>query len=331
MSSQTASPADVLDDTPVAKVLRSAKRRVIAALDLGFLDEWMDNGPGRNPKYDRSRMLRGLLLCTAEVKFQFRELEECFDSVIGRLICDFDDETPVLSTIWECLNRLQPYIQRVFDRILQLLDSVGLYGDHFAFDSTHLPCSRTDSDGVWMWESASEEWIYGYGLLVAVDCASDLPAGAVVVQRKQHPETATLECLERLAENTAVTMVLGDWAFDTLEFHDRCVDRQILPVCTYNPRNTADPLDIMFRIEAITEENGVQLDCDALQDAFDGRIAVERFFSTTKEGDRRLDFRVQGCHRVETHVGLVLIDRLLTALANRLDDPTANLRKAKPW
>ena len=50
-----------------------------------------------------------------------------------------------------------------------------------------------------------------------------------------------------------------------------------------------------------------------------------------KEGDRRLDFRVQGRHRVETHVGLVLIDRLLTALANRLDDPTANLRKAKPW
>ena len=106
-------------------------------------------------------MLRGLLLCTAEVKFQFRELEECFDSVIGRLICDFDDETPVLSTIWECWNRLQPYIQRVFDRIVQLLDSVGLYGDRFAFDSTHLPCLRTDSGGVWMWESASEEWVYG--------------------------------------------------------------------------------------------------------------------------------------------------------------------------
>ena len=251
--------------------------------------------------------------------------------MIGRLICDFDDETPVLSTIWECWNRLQPYIQRVFDRIVQLLDSVGLYGDHFAFDSTHLPCSRTDSDGVWMWESASEEWVYGYGLLVAVDCASNLPAGAVVVQRKQHPETATLEAFERLVDNTDVTMVLSDSAFDTLEFHDRCVERQILPVCTYNPRNTADTLDIVFWIEAIAEESGVQLDRDALQDAFDGRIAVERFFSTTKEDDRRLDFRVQGRHRVETHVGLVLIDRLLTALANRLDYPTANLRKAKPW
>jgi len=38
MSSQTASPADVLEDTPVAKMLRLAKRRVIAALGPGFLD-----------------------------------------------------------------------------------------------------------------------------------------------------------------------------------------------------------------------------------------------------------------------------------------------------
>lgn len=331
MVTHSASPADVLDEAPFAKMLRSAKRRVIAALDLSFLDEWMDNGPGRNPTYDRSQMLRGLLLCTAEVKFQFRELEECFDSLIGRLICGFGDETPVLSTIWEFWNRIQSSIQRVFDRIVQLLDSVGLYGNRFALDTTHLPCPHTDPDGVWMWESASEEWIYGYGLLVAVDCASDLPAGAVVTQRKQHPETATLACFERLVENTDVTVVLGDSAFDTLEFHDRCVDRQILPVCTYNPRNTADPLDVEFRIEETVTKHDVQLDRDALRDAFDGRIAVERFFSTFKEDERRLSFRVQGRRRVETHVGLVLIDRLVTALANRLDDLTANLRKTKPW
>ena len=47
-------------------------------------------------------MLRGLLLCTAEVKFSFREIEECFDSLIGRLICNFNDETSVLCTIGEC-------------------------------------------------------------------------------------------------------------------------------------------------------------------------------------------------------------------------------------
>ena len=120
MPPETASPADVLDDTPVTTVLRSAERRIIAALDLSFLDDWMDNGQGQNPTYPRSQMLRGLLLCTVEMKFQFRELEEYFDSLIGRLICRFGDETPVLSTIWECWNRLQPFIQRVFDRIVQI-------------------------------------------------------------------------------------------------------------------------------------------------------------------------------------------------------------------
>ena len=49
-----------------------------------------------------------------------------------------------------------------------------------------------------MCESAAKEWVYGYGFLVAVDCASGEIAGAVVVQRKQHPETATLEVFERL-------------------------------------------------------------------------------------------------------------------------------------
>jgi len=331
MSSQPASPADVLDDVPVTKILRSAKRRVLAALDLSPLDEWMDNGPGRNPRYPRSQMMRGLLLCTAETKFQFRELEDCFDSVLGRLICGFADETPVLSTIWEFWNRVQPFIQRLFDHLVQLLDGLGFYGSRFVFDSTHLECPRTDPDGAWAWDPIDEGWVYGYGLLVAVDCASDLPAGAVVTQRKQHPETATLECYERLIANTTVTEILGDSAYDTLEFHERCLGDRRLPICRYNPRNTTDPLPITYRVEAFVEGTTVTLDRKALNDAFADRIVGERFFSGLKEDERKLTFRVQGRQRVETHVGVVLIDRLVTALANRLDDPTGNLRRTKPW
>lgn len=167
--SQTASLADVLDDTPVAKMLRSAKRRIIAALDLGFLDEWMDNDLSRNPRYHRSQILHGLLLYTAEVKFRFREIVDCFDSVIRCLICGFDDETPVLSIIWECWNRLQPYSQSVFDRIVQLLDSTHLL--------VHAPILTVCGCR----NQLSRKWVYSYGLLIAVDCASDLPSGVVVV------------------------------------------------------------------------------------------------------------------------------------------------------
>nr|WP_235019724.1 transposase [Natrialba sp. INN-245] len=211
--------------------------------------------------------MRGLLLCTAETKFQFRELEDCFGSVLGRLICKPVDETPVLSTIWEFWNRVQPFIQRLFDHFVQLLDELGFYGSRFVFDSTHLECPRTVGIGAWAWDSIDQTWVYGYGLLVAVDCASDLPAGAVVTQRKQHPETATLECFDRLRVNTTVTEVLGDSAYDTLEFHKGCIDYETLPICTYNPRNTAEPLDIVFRVEALAEEHDVQLDHDALRAA----------------------------------------------------------------
>ncbi len=141
----------------------------------------------------------------------------------------------------------------------------------------------------------------------------------------------TLECFDRLSTNTTITEILGDSAYDTLDFHDQCLDDGTLPICTYNPRNTAEPLDIGFRVEALAEEHDVQLDRKALEAAFADLIVGERFFSGLKEDERKLTFRVHGRRRVETHVGLVLIDRLVTALANRLDDPTANLRRTKPW
>ncbi|MHC3439669.1 transposase, partial [Natrialbaceae archaeon A-gly3] len=190
---------------------------------------------------------------------------------------------------------------------------------------------RTDSDGAWALDPIDEEWVYGYGLLVAVDCASDLPAGAVVTQHKQHPESATLECYDRLIANTTVAEILGDSAYDTLEFHERVLADRHLPICTYNPRNTKEPLPIRYRVEAFVEDTEVTLDRNALDDTFADRIVGERFFSGLKEDERKLTFRVQGRKRVETHVGLVLIDRLVTALSNRLDDPTGNLRRTKPW
>lgn len=40
----------ILKDVPVIKELTTSKRRVHTTLDLTFLNDWMDNGPGRNPQ-----------------------------------------------------------------------------------------------------------------------------------------------------------------------------------------------------------------------------------------------------------------------------------------
>ncbi|MFB6228414.1 MAG: hypothetical protein ABEH88_07590 [Halobacteriales archaeon] len=77
-------------------------------------------------------------------------------------------------------------------------DQLGIYGDTFGLDATDLPCSEDDPDGSLGWDDIEDEPYYGYGLLTAVDCATDLPGSAVVCQRKQHPETKTLEYLSGL-------------------------------------------------------------------------------------------------------------------------------------
>lgn len=82
--------------------------------------------------------------------------------MIGRLIAEPADETPVLSTIWAFWNCVQPYIQDVFDHIVQLLDALGFYGNRFVFDSTHLECPHIDPDGAWAWDHVTEDSVYGY-------------------------------------------------------------------------------------------------------------------------------------------------------------------------
>lgn len=320
----------ILKDVPVIKELTTSKRRALAALDLTFLDDWMDNGPGRNPKYDRSSMLKGLLLCVADNIFNYRAIRDRLKTYPARRICGFTDDTPRLSTVWEFWGSVQPHLQAVFDRLAQLLDQLGIYGDTFALDSTDLPCSEDDPDGAWGWDDIEDEPYYGYGLLTAVDCATDLPGSAVVCQRKQHPETKTLECLGHLTTNTDVTQLLGDAWFDTLEYHYDCLDRDIRPISTFNPRNTGEDYD--YRIEKLVDQGEADpgwIEDDDLDDEFSSRLAAERFHTVLKEDDQRLDFRSHGRDRVETHIYLVLIDRLLTGLGKWMDNPSANLRSIR--
>jgi len=47
-------------------------------------------------------------------------------------------------------------------------------------------------------------------------------------------------------EETAIWMV-GDSAYDTLDWHDLCGQQVVVPVAPYNARNTTDPKDIEYR------------------------------------------------------------------------------------
>jgi len=43
--------------------------------------------------------------------------------------------------------------------------------------------------------------------------------------------------------------MLGDNAYDILDWHDPCGQQVVVPIAPYNPRNTDDLLDIEYRVE----------------------------------------------------------------------------------
>lgn len=76
-----------------------------------------------------------------------------------------------------------------------------------------------------------------------------LPVVATFTQRAQvSEETAKRITRDALVVGTPIRM-LGDADFDIFEWHDGLIDKVVVPVTLYNPRNTNDPLDIRYKIQ----------------------------------------------------------------------------------
>ena len=48
--------------------------------------------------------------------------------------------------------------------------------------------------------------------------------------------------------------MLGDSAYDILDWHDHLLAARVVPIAPYNQRNTDDPLNIEYRVEDCIEE-----------------------------------------------------------------------------
>ena len=121
---------------------------------------------------------------------------------------------------------------------------------------------------------------------------------------------------DALAVDTPVWMV-GDSAYDTLDWHDHLLAAGVVPVAPYNARNTDEPKDIEYRVEDRIEQHSedVQLKQSTLDETYNRRIGVER----TNES-------IKGCGLGRTHgrgrvharaqVFLALCLRLVVAITN---------------
>ena len=89
---------------------------------------------------------------------------------------------------------------------------------------------------------------------------------------------------DALAVDTPIWM-LGDSAYDILDWHDHLLAAGVVPIAPYNPRNTNDPLDIEYRVEDRIEEHseGVQLKQSILDETYNHRTGVERTNDAVKD------------------------------------------------
>ena len=132
---------------------------------------------------------------------------------------------------------------------------------------------------------------------------------------------------DALAVETPIWM-LGDIAYDTLDWHDSCGQQVVVPVAPYNSRNTDDPLDIEYRIEdRITEHSeDVQLKQSRLDETYNRRTGVERTNDVVKDcGLGRTHARGRVHARAQVFLALCL--RLVVAITNyeRGDNPGSTI------
>ena len=79
--------------------------------------------------------------------------------------------------------------------------------------------------------------------------------------------------------------MIGDSAYDTLDWHDYLLTAGVVPIAPYNPRNTDDPKDIEYRVEDRIEGHSedVQLRQSTLGKTYNRRSGVERINEAVKD------------------------------------------------
>jgi len=167
--------------------------------------------------------------------------------------------------------------RRVFDRLVEQAACRGLLDLTYSIDSTDVRTMPADQDASKGYDPTAEEYYHGYGCTI-VSTGQKIPIAAEFTESKQAPEeTAMRVTCDALAVEKPIWM-LGDSAYDTLGWHDHLLAAGVVPVAPYNARNTDDPKDIEYRVEARIDEHSedVQLKQSTLDETYNRRSGVER-------------------------------------------------------
>jgi len=302
----------------VFKTLETETTALFEQLDLSFLMDYPVFAPdsrGRTRVHEPPELLKGVLHCFYRDIYGPRPMaRELHNEDVWRQ-CGFE-HPPSRRTLSRFITDFALVAEDVFIELVHELAEQVPLGKLFRIDGTDIPVDQRDDDAAWNYDHTEDDYYYGYGCCV-VTAANNIPvAAAFTSAKKVNEETAMRVTRDALAVETPRWMI-GDSEFDMLEWHDHLLEQSVVPVARYNPRNTADPLDIEYRVEERIKEHGnrVRLWEKQLDETYSRRSQVETAIGVCKDLGLGTP-RVRGRARVEAHVFLALCLRLAVALAN---------------
>lgn len=317
----------------VLDILENEGKAVIQHLDLSYVDQlFIQNKKtkkGRPRTYPPSDNLKALLYGLAEGKDTLRGISRTIQTSVAQVFLGLDQGSMSYATLERFWHQFATVAESVFKEFAQIVKDLGMVGEIHAVDSTSISTKYLDDpDAVWNYDSAKGEFYYGYGLLLVADVQTQLPIAAQFVQRKQASKGEWSMVIRDGMMVKKPTILLGDSGLDIVEMQDELIDEHVLPIISYNPRNTDEPLDIKYRVEDLVRRktNKVTLNQKELDNTYRQRVAVENTNNVLKHMGLE-DLHVKGWNAVKTHVFIILILRLAIAIARYYRDRNCDIRR----
>jgi len=293
-------------------------------LEFDFLEEFdvFARSPGRTRDHHPPALFRAFLHCYYKNVYGIRPVTRELQNTVVWLSCGFD-RPPSRDAVDRFLTDLEHVVDEVFDRLVEQAACRGLLDLTYSIDSTDVRTMPADQDASKGYDPTAEEYYHGYGCTI-VSTGQKIPIAAEFTESKQAPEeTAMRVTCDALAVEKPIWM-LGDSAYDTLGWHDHLLAAGVVPVAPYNARNTDDPKDIEYRVEARIDEHSedVQLKQSTLDETYNRRSGVERTNDAVKDCGLG-HVRARGRVHARAQVFLALCLRLVIAITNdeRGDNP----------
>jgi hypothetical protein len=327
---------ELLLENPIVQelleILENEGKAVLQHIDLSYINQLFEQRKktkkGRPKTYPPSDNLKALLYGLAEGKHTIRGISRTIRTSVAQVFLGLGDgmSYATLNRFW---HQFASVAESVFKELAQMIADLGMVGGIHAVDSTRISTPYLDdADAVWSYDSTKKEFYYGYGLLLVVDVQTQLPIAAQFVQRKQAPKEEWTAVIHDGMLVKKPRVLLGDSGLDIVEMQEELIDEHVLPIISYNPRNTDEPLDIKYRVEDLVQKrtDKVSLNRKELDRTFKKRSAVENTNNVLKQMGLE-NLHVKGWNAVKTHVYIILILRLAIAIARYCNDQHCNLRR----